>query len=240
MSLLTRKSNVSSLRNVISDFASLFFPEYCLGCSQGLVKGEEILCTRCLSQLPRTGYLDTPENPIKEKFIGRLPIKEAWAFLRFRKEGIVQHLLHQLKYNNQPEVGIRLGKLFGMELKKRGLSQFDLIVPLPLYVSRQKNRGYNQSAKFAEGLSSSLGIPINLNSCIRLKNTQTQTQKNRSERWENVEHAFQVIDKKVIEDKKILLVDDVITTGATLEACGRQLINSGCRELTIACIAEAQ
>jgi ComF family protein len=145
-----------------------------------------------------------------------------------------------LKYNNQPEVGIRLGKLFGMELKKRGLSQFDLIVPLPLYVSRQKNRGYNQSAKFAEGLSSSLGIPINLNSCIRLKNTQTQTQKNRSERWENVEHAFQVIDKKVIEDKKILLVDDVITTGATLEACGRQLINLGCRELTIACIAEAQ
>ncbi len=240
MSLLTRKSNGSSLWNAFSDFASLFFPEYCLGCSEGLIKGEEILCTRCLSELPRTGYIDFEENPIKEKFIGRLPVKNAWAFLRFRKEGIVQHLLHQLKYNNQPEVGIRLGKLFGRELKNTGYSQFDLIIPLPLHASRQKNRGYNQSAKFAEGLSSSLEIPFSLDCCFRLKNTQTQTRKNRSERWENVEVAFQVIDKSKIENKRILLVDDVITTGATLEACGRQLINGGCRELSIACIAEAQ
>ena len=240
MTLLTRKSNGSSLRGAISDFISLLFPEYCLGCFNGLVKGEEILCTKCLAELPRTGYIDMDENPIKEKFIGRLPIKDAWAFLRFRKQGIVQHLLHQLKYNNQPEVGIRLGKVFGRELNNRGYNHFDLIVPLPLHSSRKKNRGYNQSQKFAEGLSNALEIPVKTDCCVRLKNTQTQTRKNRSERWENVEHAFQVMNKVDIENKRILLVDDVITTGATLEACGRQLINSGCKELSIACIAEAQ
>jgi ComF family protein len=240
MSLLTRKSNGSSLLEAFSDFASLFFPEYCLGCSGGLIKGEEILCTNCLVKLPRTGYIDIEENPIKEKFIGRLPIKNAWAFLRFRKEGIVQHLLHQLKYNDQPEIGIRLGKLFGKEMKDNGFSQFDLIVPLPLHASRKKNRGYNQSEKFAEGLSASLEIPLNADCCVRLKNTQTQTRKNRSERWENVEFAFHVKQRSVIENKHILLVDDVMTTGATLEACGRQLMNSGCKELSFACIAEAQ
>jgi ComF family protein len=240
MSLLTRKSNGSSFLSAISDFTSLFFPQYCLGCFNGLVKGEELLCTQCLAELPRTGYVDIEENPIKEKFIGRLPIKNAWAFLRFRKEGIVQHLLHQLKYNNQPEIGIRLGKLFGRELMEKGFSQFDLIIPLPLHSSRQKNRGYNQSKKFAEGLSSSLQIPVNSGCCARLKNTETQTRKNRSKRWENVEFAFQVTQKSEIEGKRILLVDDVITTGATLEACGLQLIDSGCSELSIACIAEAQ
>jgi len=240
MSLLTRKSNGSSLPGILSDFVSLFFPEYCLGCSEGLVKGEEILCTKCLAELPHTGYIDIEENPIKEKFIGRLPVQNAWAFLRFRKEGIVQHLLHQLKYNNQSEIGIRLGKLFGHELKEKGFSQFDLIVPLPLHASRKKNRGYNQSEKFAEGLSASLDIPVNSDCCVRLKNTQTQTRKNRSERWENVEFAFHVNERSVIENKRILLVDDVMTTHATLEACGRQLMDSGCKELSFACIAEAQ
>lgn len=239
MSLLTVKSNESSFRSLISDFNRLFFPEYCLGCSSGLVRGEEILCTHCLSNLPRTDYLTMISNPIKEKFIGRLPVKNAWAFLRFRKVGIVQHLLHQLKYNNHPEVGVRLGKLFGKEMMQYGL-EYDLIVPLPLHASRQKNRGYNQSAKFAEGLGDSLNVPFNANACVRLKNTQTQTKKTRSERWENVEAAFSIKDNCVIENKRVLLVDDVITTGATIEACGQKLIEAGCRELSVACIAEAQ
>jgi ComF family protein len=241
MSLLTVKSNGSSLASTVSDFISLFFPEYCLGCSSGLVKGEDILCTACLSGLPRTDYLTFKDNPIKEKFIGRIPIKAAWAFLKFRKTGIVQHLLHQLKYNNHPEVGVRLGKLFGNEMKDLGLgSDLDLIVPLPLHSSREKNRGYNQSAKFAEGLSESLRVPLSVSVCERRKKTQTQTRKTRTERWENVDDAFVIKGHNAINGKHILLVDDVITTGATIEACGRQLINAGCKELSIACIAEAQ
>jgi ComF family protein len=205
------------------------------------VKGEEILCTSCLVSLPRTDYLNVIDNPISEKFIGRIPLKNAWAFLRFRKTGIVQHLLHQLKYNNHPEIGIRLGRLFGKDMIEKGRgSDFDLIVPLPLYASRERSRGYNQSAKFADGLSESLKIPSEINVCMRQKNTETQTRRTKSERWENVDDAFVIVNEAVIYQKRVLLVDDVITTGATIEACGRQLFKAGCSELGVACIAEAQ
>lgn len=239
MSLLTVKSNGSSLASVISDFVSMFFPEYCLGCSNGLVKGEDILCTACLISLPRTDYHTNQDNQLREKFFGRIPLKSAWCFLRFRKTGIVQHLLHQLKYNNHPEVGVRLGKLFGSEIKDQK-PEFDLIVPLPLHLARQRNRGYNQSAKFAEGLSEALEIPFNATTCSREHNTESQTKKTKSERWENVMDAFVVNDVSAVRGKRVLLVDDVITTGATIEACGRKLIGAGCTELGIACIAEAQ
>jgi len=241
MSLFTVKSNEKPWVRLFSDFTSLFFPEYCLGCSSGLVKGEEILCTRCILDLPRTDYQFTNENPVKEKFVGRLPIKYAAAFLKFRKTGIVQHLLHQLKYNNHPEVGRRLGKFFGKEMNDTGLAnELDIIIPMPLYRSRQLKRGYNQSAMFAEGLMDSLGIPYNDTAIVRQINTSTQTRKNKTERWENVKQAFSVKDSAVIKNKRILLVDDIITTGASIEACGQELYNHGCKELSIACIAEAQ
>ena len=145
MSLFTVKSNEKPWVRLFSDFTSLFFPEYCLGCSYGLVKGEEILCTQCILDLPRTGYQFKNDNPVKEKFTGRLPVKYATAFLKFRKTGIVQHLLHQLKYSNHPEIGIRLGKFLGKELNDIELNnEFDIIIPMPLYHSRQLKRGYNQ------------------------------------------------------------------------------------------------
>lgn len=142
MSLFTVKSNGGPWLRLISDFTSLFFPEFCLGCSAGLVKGEEILCTQCILDLPRTGYQFKNDNPVNEKFVGRLPVKYATAFLKFRKTGIVQHLLHQLKYNNHPEVGLKLGRFFGNEMRAAGLNnEFDLIIPMPLYKSRQRKRG---------------------------------------------------------------------------------------------------
>ena len=241
MSLFTIKSNEKARLNLLSDFTSLFFPEYCLGCSSGLVKGEEILCTHCLFHLPLTDYHFLSENPLKEKFLARLPLKFAVAFLKFRKAGTVQHLLHQLKYNNHPEIGVRLGKIFGLELKKSGIDrELDLIVPMPLHRTRQRKRGYNQSAKFAEGLTHSLDIPFDEKIIIRQTNTSTQTRKNKSERWENVKDAFDVQQPSAIKDRRILLVDDIITTGASIEACGQELLNHGCKELSVACIAEAQ
>lgn len=241
MSLLAVKSNEKTWVSLFSDFTSLFFPEYCLGCSGGLVKGEDILCTRCILNLPRTGYQFIGENPVKEKFVGRLPIKFATAFLKFRKTGIVQHLLHQLKYNNHPEVGRRLGQFFGKEMNDIGLAnEFDIIIPMPLHRMRQLRRGYNQSTMFAEGLMNSTGVFYNDAAVVRQVNTSTQTRKNKTERWENVSTAFSVRDSDVIKDKRVLLVDDIITTGASLEACGRELYNHGCKELSVACIAEAQ
>jgi len=227
--------------SILSDFVSLFFPNSCLGCKEALVKGEEVLCTHCLAELPRTNYHLQETNPIQERLFGRLDVKHAWAFLKFRKSGIVQHLLHQLKYNNHPEVGVRIGMLFGKELCEQGLDkEFDLIVPVPLHNSRQRKRGYNQSAKFAEGLSSSLTIPWDESISIRKKRTTTQTRKSKLDRWENVKDVFGVDVADKILNKRILLVDDVITTGATLEACGRHLLENNCSALSIACIAEAQ
>lgn len=241
MSLFAVKSNGKWWASLFSDFSGLFFPECCLGCAAGLVKGEEILCTRCLMELPRTGYPLLRDNPLKEKFMGRLPLKYALAFLKFRKTGIVQHLLHQLKYNNHPEVGIRLGLFFGKEMKDMGLdNEFDMIVPLPLHAGRQRRRGYNQSTMFANGLMLSLGKPCCDDVVTRPLNTSSQTRKNRSERWENVKHAFRVQNWDRTSGQRILLVDDILTTGATLEACGQELLHKGCKELSIACIAEAQ
>jgi len=236
------KSNaLNSAIDVCRDFVSLFYPHYCLGCSQALFKGEEILCTRCIRDLPKTGYHEDENNPVKSRLMGRLPIKHAMAFLRFRKTGIVQHLLHQLKYNNHPEVGVKLGQVYGKELVDFGMiNEFDLIVPVPLHETRKRRRGYNQSARFAEGLSKSLQIPWDESISTRKVSTSTQTRKSKVERWENVKDVFDIYQPEKIREVRILLVDDVMTTGATLEACGKHLIEAGCKELSIACLAEAQ
>ncbi len=223
------------------DFISLFFPNYCYGCNQSLMKGEDTLCTGCLIELPKTNYHLIDENPIKNRLTGRLPIKHVWAFLKFRKTGIVQHLLHQLKYNNHPEIGVKLGEVYGYELKKAGYqNEFDLIVPVPLHSSRKRKRGYNQSSKFAQGLSNELEIPWDESISLRNASTSTQTKKTKQERWENVKDVFDIQQSAAIKNKRVLLVDDVITTGATIEACGVHLIEGGCSELSVACIAEAQ
>ena len=226
---------------IVEDFVSLFFPHYCLACSGPMVKGEEILCTSCLTELPKTSYHLQDENPVKNRLAGRLPLKYGWAFLKFRKSGMVQHLLHQLKYNNHPEVGVKLGQAYGLELFRSGYArEFDLIVPVPLHTSRKRQRGYNQSAKFAAGLSQALNIEWNESVSIRTHHSETQTHKSKTDRWENVRDVFSVTTNMPMNTKRILLVDDVITTGATLEACGQHLISRGCQELSIACIAEAQ
>jgi len=226
---------------IVEDFISLFFPHYCLACSGPLVKGEDLLCTVCLTNLPKTNYHKFRENPVMNRLMGRLPLKHGWAFLKFRKSGIVQHLLHQLKYNNHPEVGIRLGQLYGRELSQSGYDkEFDLIVPVPLHSSRQRQRGYNQSSMLAAGISEALNVKWDESISIRMRSTATQTHKTKTERWENVKDVFAVEGLKLIKGKRILLVDDVITTGATLEACGQHLVKCGCDELSIACLAEAQ
>lgn len=227
--------------SVLADFFSLFFPRQCLACNGALSKGEDIVCTHCIAELPRTNYHLHETNPVEEKLAGRLPIKNGWAFLRFRKGGIVQRLLHQLKYNNHPEIGVLMGRIYGHDLAKAGLSQeFDVIIPVPLHNARKRKRGYNQSAQLAEGLSHSMNIPWDESISIRKQRTASQTRKSRLDRWENVKDVFTISGNKTIKGKRVILVDDVITTGATLEACGQHLISQGCRELTVMCLAEAQ
>ncbi len=230
----------SILPALIRDFVTLIFPDYCLACKNSLVKGEKLICTRCILQMPQTNYHLDEDNPLKARLSNRIPLRYAMAFLKFSKSGKVQSVLHALKYKNEPALGILLGNVYGDRMTAAGLcGQFELILPVPLHKSRKRKRGYNQSAKFAEGLSQKLRIPFSDDLLERTIKTETQTRKSKLSRWQNVTEVFRVRDEKALQNKNILLVDDVITTGATLEACGNFLIQAGCRSLSIACIAEA-
>lgn len=227
------------VKPLFADFFALFFPNYCFGCRDGLVQGEEILCTNCVAELPRLDYYKSDDNPITNRFVGRLPIKHGWALLKFQKAGIVQNLLHELKYNRHPEIGVKLGKILASAALKSGFEKdFDLIVPVPLHRSRLRMRGYNQSDMIAKGIAEVFDIPHNDTIMIRQSATKTQTKKSKIDRWENVSEVFQVAKPELISNKRVLLVDDVITTGATLEACAQRLLQAGAADLSIACIAE--
>ena len=228
-----------SLKIVLDDFVSLFYPRYCLGCSGSLFKGEDVVCSRCMYEMPQTNYHLEPENALIKRFGQRLPLELMVALFRFSKNGTIQHLLHQLKYKGHPEIGVMLGKLYGHKLKAAAYQPHDIILPVPLHSSRLRTRGYNQSAKFAEGLSETLNIPFSDDVLIRRVKTLTQTRKTKLKRWENVDRVFEVALPDKVYDKRILLVDDVVTTGSTLEACGLLLLEKGCKSLSVACIAEA-
>jgi ComF family protein len=232
------RSQKPFLRVVLQDFVALFFPDYCLGCSNTLVKGENMICSRCMLEIPQTNYHLSHDNPLLNRMAGRVPLTNAFGFFRFTKRGRIQHILHALKYKNEPEVGVMLGRVYGQKLKENNFF-FDLIIPVPLHKTRLRKRGYNQSAKFAEGLSETLHMPYSENILFRSLRTATQTNKTKIARWENVSEVFGLSNANLIQGKHILLVDDVVTTGATLESCAALLFKNGCGRVSIASIAVA-
>lgn len=219
---------------------SLFYPKLCLVCERKKPARGEILCFACQHKLPKTDFHLDPENALMQRFWGRLPLQAAASLFYFIKGGRAQQLIHQLKYNHKPAVGIQLGQSFGNHLKNSPLFQrIDYIVPVPLHPKKQHQRGYNQSETFAQGLSSSMGIPCFAHALERGNFTQSQTRKGRMERMKNVMEAFKLKDGKTLRGKHVLLVDDVITTGATLEACGIQLLAVNDLTLSVATIGFA-
>ncbi len=228
-------------KDVLVDFISLLYPRYCFACSDGLVKGEETICSRCMIELPRTHYHAESENALFKRLNGRIPLSFALAFFLFRKGGKVQHLLHALKYSNHPEIGETLGEVYGEELQQANYGEkFNVIVPVPLHISRKRKRGYNQSEEFAKGLSKSLKIPFSGDALERIIKTETQTRKTKLKRWQNVSEVFRLKEHDQIVNQHVLLVDDVITTGATIEACAQVLLENGCSAISIASIAYAE
>ena len=190
--------------------------------------------------MPQTEYHKDIENPLQLRLSLRFPLKYAIALYKFSKNGRVQHLLHELKYGNHPEIGIALGTICAERLTEAKLNKcFDMIIPVPLHASRKRTRGYNQSSKFAAGISAALSIPFSDDLLIRNLKTETQTRKSKLNRWENMNNVFGLTTRANFKGSRILLVDDVITTGSTLEACSEVLLRAGCAELSIACIAEA-
>lgn len=202
------------------------------------MKGEDYICTRCIVDIPRTNFHLNQENSFYQKIRGRVPVTHVMAFLAFTKAGIVQNILHTLKYRNQPELGQLLGRIYGKELNDAGFNQaFDLLVPIPLHEAKLAKRGYNQSEEFGKGMADGLGTDCDGQALQRLYKTDTQTRKSRLARWINVKEVFTMTSGKNVEGKRVLLIDDVVTTGATLEAAGRVLLDAGCAELSIASLA---
>jgi ComF family protein len=229
---------VRTIKRLATELLDLLFPRLCNACGQYLVRGEDQICTYCLHDLPYTDYHLYADNRAAKQFWGRLPCDAVMAMLFFKKESRVQHLLHRLKYNGQRQLGIFLGKLLGERLIQSGrYSAVDFVIYVPLHKKRERHRGYNQAALIAEGIAEMLAIPVLRNVLIKTKATQSQTRKGRFSRYENLKSVFEVVDPEKIRGKHILLVDDVITTGATLEACGIVLHAAGIRKLSIAAIA---
>ena len=202
-------------------FWSLLFPRCCVVCGSPLSRGEECLCTCCNINLPRTGFHLRKDNPVECLFWGRIPgLKRASSFLFYRKGSDFRRILHLLKYGGYKELGEVMGRYMAAELSSgEFLDGEDMIIPVPLHRKKQTLRGYNQSEWIARGIASVTGIPLCAECMIREKNTETQTRKSTFERWENVEGIFRLCDTVHFEGKHVLLVDDVLTTGATTVAC---------------------
>lgn len=208
------------IRDWFDSFLSLFFPRCCLVCGDVLAKGEECLCARCNIDLPRTEYHKRKDNPVEQLFWGKVPLERATSYFFYRRGGNSRLILYPLKYNGQKEIGEIMGRYMAAELLSSGFFEgIDLIVPVPLHKKKQKLRGYNQSEWLARGVSAITAIPVCTSGIVRLKNTETQTHKSALQRWENVDGIFQVTSPDLFKGKHILLVDDVLTTGATTVAC---------------------
>jgi len=233
-------SIVSKISNLFNDFEGLFYPRLCVSCEENLYRHEELICTKCLYNIPYTNYHLIDDNPVSRLFWGRVEVLKATSFFHFDKGGKVQNLIHKFKYKGQKEIGLVLGQHFGEYLKDAlGYSTVDLIVPVPLHADKVKIRGYNQSEWIAKGLSLSMEIPFNSTNLIRVKATETQTKKTRWERWENVRSVFKIVNPKLFANKHILLVDDVVTTGSTLEACANMILEIENTKISISALAKA-
>jgi ComF family protein len=229
---------IKTLNTYTKDFLHLFFPHYCEGCGSDVVEQNELLCLQCVAKLPETKFFEASGNPVEKTFYGRIPVKAAGATYYFTKDSLMQHLISELKYRGNKKIGNYLGKLTGHALiESNRFAEIDFIVPLPLNEKKLHKRGYNQAAVIAEGIATVIEKPVLQNLVVRKHFTETQTRKDRVHRWQNMQNVFEVIDPSSIENKQILLVDDIITTGATLEACGVTLLKVPGLTLHIASVA---
>jgi ComF family protein len=215
------------------------FAAVCPGCGEALPKKESpMVCLHCQQELPATGFFSINENALEKKFWGRVPLQAVGCLYYFTKESIIQRIMHLLKYQNQPNLGVQLGTLMGKQMQaSRRFANIDGIVPLPLNEKRQFKRGYNQAAMIANGIAEVLQIPVLSNIIVRGNYTSTQTQKSKAERWQNMQGVFQLASTQSAQNKHLLLVDDIVTTGSTLEACSRELLKIDGLSLSIATAA---
>ena len=229
------------IKVIADDFLSLFLPRPCLSCGIHLVRGEEVLCTACLLDMARTDYHLRRGNMLEQAFWGRCLLERAAAFSVYNRGSRIRKLIHLLKYSGRKDIGLMLGGLYGSVLAESGFTTgIDMIVPVPLDPARERRRGYNQSRCIAEGIASHCGLPVRSDILLRTGRSGSQTSRGRYERWENVEGLFAVGRPGDIAGSHVLLVDDVITTGSTVEACVTALQSAGGVRVSVAALAAAQ
>jgi len=227
-----------TLTETFQNFLHLFFPHVCEGCGTDILNSDTLLCAACHEKLPGTNFLEHNNNLVEQKFYGQLKVEAAGAAYYFTKEGMLQHLIKQLKYYGNKEIGFYLGRQLGNLLAQTDrFNDVDVIVPLPLNPRKQKKRGYNQAAVIAEGINSIWQKPVNTKAVERKIFTETQTHKDRISRWQSMRDVFAVTNANALLNKNILLIDDIITTGATLEACGEKILEVPGTKLFIATVA---
>ena len=222
----------------LKEIFNLFYPKLCIGCDHPLVKNENEICLKCRFELPVANFTNVEDNMVERTFYGRVKIEYATTLLFYRTKGLSQKLIYQLKYKGKQDIGKLFGQWLGNDLKEsERFPDVDFIIPVPLHPKKLKKRGYNQLSTFGHCLSQILNIPFISDVLIKKSITDTQTLKKRIERWKNVDEIFHLTDITIFKDKHILLIDDVITTGATLEACALELSNTKGVRISIATMA---
>jgi len=228
------------ITSLFDDFISLIYPKICLGCNNPLLKHEECICTICQFHIPKTNHFKEKKNDLQKLFWGKVQLNHAAALYEFVKDSPLQKMIHALKYEENQEVGIYLGKQIAYEIEDSTLLKgIDYIIPVPLHPKKEKLRGYNQSMSIAKGIQEILKTEIEITTLQRTVDTESQTKKNKYSRWENVGQVFELTDKNRLSNKHILLVDDVVTTGSTLESCIETLQQTEGIKVSIVTIALA-
>ncbi len=228
------------IQSIFESILNLVYPKICQGCGEYLLQHENHICTSCLYEMPKTNYQHKEDNPVARLFWGRTKITNATSLFHFNKGGKFQKLIHKLKYQGKKEIGYELGRQFGFELKSSpAYAHINSVIAVPLHPNKQAKRGYNQSEAIAKGIADVLGIELDNSSLIRTKESETQTKKSRYERWQNVNSIFEVCQEDALTGKHVLLVDDVVTTGSTLEACANKILEINDTSVSIATLAVA-
>lgn len=223
---------------LLKDLLYVFYPELCVNCTSKLLRSEQFLCVTCLHDLPIIEYNEVTQKMLQAIFYGKVPIQQIYSFLYYSKKGITQQLIHALKYKGMQRIGYFFGEWMGHEIKALHMfDTVDCIVPVPLHSLRKRKRGYNQITVFGERLSEHLGVAYCPEILIRSSSTKTQTLKERFERFVNANSKFKLTDLTYFEGKHVLLIDDVVTTGATLTACSLELLKTPAITISICTIA---
>ena len=231
---------MSKFAEALSDLLGLVFPRLCAVCGANLYYRENVVCTSCMYEFPLTHFADLENNMVAQLFWGRVPLMYSTSYFYYMKESRYQNIIHHLKYLGKQNIGLEFGKIFGTELMKTPLSSTDVIVPVPLHPKKLKKRGFNQSEIIARGMAESMGKKIISSVLERIRYTESQTNRTRYERWENVEGIFRTRKPHLLAGKHILLVDDVVTTGSTLEACASEILKVQGTTVSVATLAVAR